>query len=450
MELPYNLEAEKQVLANMLFSHTVLVDTLARLDENDFYLKEHQIIFTALKDIFESGIAKIEPIALIDKLSNDGNLAKVGDASYIMELVDSYIDISNAKYYINTVEERSILRKIINHANKVCEKWQQESAGDITSYINKVERELTDITKKRRVEDFVSISSAFEQYKNHVKSLKSGQGMAEGLLTGYNHFDNLLLGFKPGEIYILSARPSVGKSALALNFLYKVALKTKKPCVFFSLEMSIDSVTNRILSAKSGVPIRKIQTATFDREEESALNKAMRDLSETNLYIDDTAAIKASEMRSKLNKLQSRHGEIGLIVVDYIGLMSPDIKGKRQDNRSLEIGEMSAALKAISRDYKAPILVLAQLNRNVDGRKDQKPQLSDLRESGSLEQDADVVMFIHRPDYGKSEDTNTDPTAESDSPVSLNIEKNRNGRTASINFMFQKHIGRFVEIDEER
>ena len=454
MELPYNADAEKQVLANMIFSPDILVETFSRLSEEDFYLPEHRIIYKTLKDIFDENKAKVEPYVLIDKLSIDGNLDKVGDASYVLELLNSYIDITNAKYYINSVEEKAILRKLILCASNVVNKWSVESSGDITSYINKIERDITDITKKRRVEDFVSITEAFGRYKELLSSIKAGQGNSGGLLTGFSTFDKLMLGFKPGEINILAARPSVGKSALALNFLFRTAMKTSKPCVFFSLEMGVESVTTRILAAKSGVPIRKIQTASFDAQEERNLNKAMRDISNSNLFIDETPAIKVVDIRAKLNKLYSRYGEMGLVVVDYIGLITPDVKSKKDASRSLEIGEISAALKAVARDFKCPVLVLSQLNRSVEGRADKIPQLSDLRESGSIEQDADVVMFIHRPDYGKmqeaanSEGGSDDPSATSDSPVSVIIAKNRNGRLATIDFMFQKHIGRFVEMDQ--
>ena len=286
MELPHNAEAEKQVLANIIFSSDMLVETFSRLSEEDFYLKQHQIIYKTLKSVFDTNKAKVEPYALIDKLSIDGNLDKVGDASYILELMNSYIDIANATYYINSVEEKAILRKLINTCSNVVNKWPNESSGDITNYINKIERDITDITKKRRVEDFVSISEAFSKYKERISYIKSGQGNSTGLLTGFSTFDKLMLGFKPGEVSILAARPSVGKSALALNFLFRTAAKTTKPCVFFSLEMGVDSVTNRILSAKSGVPIRKIQTAAFDKQEEENINKAMRDISNSNLFID--------------------------------------------------------------------------------------------------------------------------------------------------------------------
>ena len=321
MELPYNVEAEKQVLANMIFSSDMLVETFSRLVEEDFYTPEHRIIFSTLKAIYDNNNAKIEPYALIDKLSIDGNLDKVGDAAYILELVSSYIDLANAKYYINSVEEKAILRKLILTAGNIVNKWSVESSGDISNYINKIEKDITDITKKRRVEDFVSIAEAFDKYKQKVSLLKSGQGNIDGLATGYETFDKIMLGFKPGEINILAARPSVGKTALALNFLFRTAMKTSKPCVFFSLEMGVDSVTNRILSAKSGVPIRKIQTANFDKQEEDNLNKAMRDVSSCNLFIDETPAIKVVDIRAKLNKLQSRFGDMGLVVVDYIGLI---------------------------------------------------------------------------------------------------------------------------------
>ena len=453
MDLPFNAEAEKQVLANMIFSSDMLVETFSRLQEDDFYVGAHKIIYKTLKNIYDANKAKIEPYVLIDRLSVEGNLDKVGDAAYILELVSSYIDIANATYYISSVEEKAVLRKLILCADKIVNKWSVESAGDITNYINKIEKDITSITKKRRVEDFVSINEAFSKYIERIALIKNGDGNLGGLSTGYSTFDKIMLGFKPGEINILAARPSVGKSALALNFLYRTAMKTRKPCVFFSLEMGVDSVTNRILSAKSGVPIRKIQTAAFDKQEEENLNKAMRDISDCNLFIDETPAIKVVDIRAKLNKLQSRFGEIGLVVVDYIGLITPDVKSKKEANRSLELGEISAALKAIARDFKCPLLVLSQLNRGVEDRKDKIPQMSDLREAGSIEHDADVVMFIHRPDYGKMQEAangdqgTSDPNATSDSPVSLIIAKNRNGRLATIDFMFQKHIGRFVEMD---
>ena len=189
MELPYNAEAEKQVLANMIFSSDMLVETFSRLSADDFYLKEHQIIFKTLKTIFDNNKAKVEPYALIDKLSIDGNLDKVGDASYILELMSSYIDIANATYYINSVEEKAILRKLINTCSNVVNKWPSESSGDITNYINKIERDITDITKKRRVEDFISISEAFSKYIENVSYIKSGKGNSTGLLTGFSTFD---------------------------------------------------------------------------------------------------------------------------------------------------------------------------------------------------------------------------------------------------------------------
>ncbi len=449
MDLPFNAEAEKQVLANMIFSQDILIDTLSRLTVDDFYVTEHKIIFTTLKNIFESNKAKVEPYALIDKLSIDGNLEKVGDASYILELVDSYHDIANATYYINSVSEKAILRNIIVFSNNVVNKWPQESSGDIPSYINKVEKEITDITKKRRVEDFVPITEAFDRYKTRVAYIKQNGANVDGLTTGYSIFDSITFGFKPSEMTILAARPSVGKSALALNFLYRVALRTKKPCVFFSLEMGLDSLTDRILASKSGVANRKIQTANFNKEEERRLHNAMRDISNSNLFIDETPAIKVVEIRAKVNKLYSRFGEMGLIVIDYIGLITPDVKNKKDVPRSLEIGEISASLKALARDFKCPILVLAQLNRNVDDRKDKTPIFSDLKESGSLEQDADVVLFIDRPDYGKNEknDQEANDDKASDSMVKVIVAKNRNGSTATIDFMFQKHISRFVEMD---
>jgi replicative DNA helicase len=226
-------------------------------------------------------------------------------------------------------------------------------------------------------------------------------------------------------------------------------MKTEKPCVFFSLEMGVDSVTNRILSAKSGVPIRKIQTADFDKQEEENLNKAMRDISRCNLFIDETPAIKVVDIRAKLNKLQSRFGAIGLVVVDYIGLITPDVRSKKDGNRSLELGEISAALKAIARDFKCPLLVLSQLNRGIEARADKTPQMSDLRESGSIEQDADVIMFIHRPDYGKAQDAANGENYEWTDMYKKFAEEAKEEGFDELAYLFEE-VGKIEKEHEER
>ena len=305
MDLPNNIEAEKQVIANMLFSTDALVETFSRLSANDFYDKNNRTIFQAIQAIYDENNAKVEPYALIDRLSIEGKLEEVGDAPYILDLASSYIDITNAKYYISSVEEKATLRKLILVANDITKKWQSESSGDISSYINKIEKDITDITKNRRVEDFISIGEALKRFRSNIAEIRSGQNRTQGLATGYSTFDKYMMGFKPGEVSILAARPSVGKSALALNFLYRTAMRTQRPCVFFSLEMGIESITNRLLSMASAVHIKKIQTGTFNKEEEESLNKAMRDISNANLFIDETPAIKVSQIRAKLNKLKS-------------------------------------------------------------------------------------------------------------------------------------------------
>lgn len=449
MELPNNLDAEKQVLANMIFSKDALIEAGTRLKPEDFYFEKNQIIFATLMKIFNENKAKIEPSVLIDRLSMDNQLEKVGDAAYIIELCDSFIDISNSRYYINTVEERSILRKLILLSNSIITNWKKEVDGNIADYINQIEKETLSITKQRRVENFVKMDTALQQYKLRTQELISGTNANEGTKTGIPTLDRITLGFHPGDLIILAARPSVGKSALALNFLVNAAKSSDKATVMFSLEMGVDQLTNRILASTSGISIRKIQTAKFNKEEELRVSKAIRDLQEMKIFIDETPAIKVIEMRAKLQKLQAAYGDIGLIVVDYIGLITPDFRSKK-DNRSLELGEISAALKALARDFKTPILVLSQLNRGVDARKDKIPMLSDLRESGAIEQDADIVLFIHRNDYGESTDgEKVSPEAESISETKLIIAKHRNGALGTIDMLFYKHISKFFELDNQ-
>lgn len=450
MELPNSLDAEKQVLANMIFSKDALIETATRLKPEDFYYEKNQIIFATLMKIFNENKAKIEPSVLIDRLAVDNNLEKIGDAAYIIELCESFIDISNSKYYINTVEERSILRKLILLSNDVVTNWKTEVDGNISDYVNKIERLTLDITKTRRVENFVKMDAALNQYKLRTQNILSGNVGMEGTKTGIPTLDRLTLGFHPGDLVILAARPSVGKSALALNLLVNGTRTSNKVGVMFSLEMGVDQLINRMLAATSNVNVRKIQTAAFSKEEELRVSKAIRDLQEMKIFIDETPAIKVIEMRAKLQKLQASYGDIGLIVVDYIGLISPDFRSKK-DNRSLELAEISAALKAMARDFKTPILVLSQLNRGVDARKDKVPLLSDLRESGAIEQDADIVLFIHRDDYGKqNEGEKPSAEAESISETQLIVAKHRNGALATIDLLFYKHIGKFFEVDKEK
>ena len=463
MDLPYNLDTEKQVLANMLTNSTSLTEALSRLSPDDFYDNKNKLIFTAILDLVNDKTSKsVDAVSVIDKLSSNGQLEVAGDAVYISEIVSSYRDILNSTFYINAVEERSALRQLILYSDNVCKNWQKNSEGDYSNYISKIEQDITKITKKRRIEDFISVDSAFDQYKKRITSLREGKGQNEAITTGYIGLDSVLLGFKPGEVTILAARPSVGKSALALNILTRAAERSKKACVFFSLEMGIDSIVNRLLSCKSGIDQKKIMTGKFNKAEEIELNKAMIDLGRYQIFIDETSAIKVSQMRAKLTKLQQTY-DLGLVVVDYIGLISPDVRSKKNDNRALELGEISAALRSLAKDFKVPVLALSQLSRGIEQRADAEPKLSDLRESGNIEQDADVVMFIHRPDYGKvkkddnGEDKDKNKEAEQEnkpksfnSAVKLMIKKNRNGELANIDFMFQMNIGRFVEIDKNR
>lgn len=449
MDLPNSLDSEKQVLANMIFSKDALIETGTRLKPEDFYYEKNKIIFSTLMKIFNENKAKIEPSVLIDRLSLDNNLEKVGDAEYIIELCDSFIDLSNRNYYINSVEEKAILRKLILLSNDVVTNWKSEIDGDITDYINRIEKQTLNITQKRRVENFVKMDEALNQYKLRTQDIISGKSNLEGTKTGLPTLDKITLGFKPGEVIILAARPSVGKSALALNFLVEGTKRSNKLGVMFSLEMPIEQLTNRMLSAASGINIRKIQTADFKKEEELRVSKAIKDLQDMKIFIDETPAIKVIEMRSKLQKLQASYGDIGLIVVDYIGLITPDYRSKK-DNRSLELGEISAALKALARDFRTPIVVLSQLNRGVEQRKGSKPMLSDLRESGAIEQDADIVLFIHRDDYGESEEKDKASNGKEDSisETQLIIAKHRNGALATLDLLFYKHIGKFFEVDK--
>ncbi len=486
MDLPNNLDVEKQVLANMIFSKDVLIETMTRLNSEDFYYEPHQIIFQTLINIFKQENVKIEPSVLIDRLSIENNLEKIGDANYIIELCDSFIDISNAQYYINAVQERSILRNLIILCNKVVTNWKTELSDlDVADYINKIEKETLEVTKKRKIENFVKMDQALKQYALRTQDILSGKDNFEGILcSSIPTLNKMTLGFHPGELIILAARPGEGKSALALNLLVEGIERSKKVGVMFSLEMPVLQLTQRMLASKSGVDLRKIQTASFNREEEARVSSAIRKLQDLRIFIDETPRAKVIDMRAKLQKLQSAEGDIGFIVVDYLGLIAPDFPTRGISNRVLELGEITANLRAIAKDFNAPILVLAQLNRNAEqDSKNSEPKLSNLRESGAIEQDADVVLFIQKLELKDKPSTSTNPnentknqqqnnsestnaSSQKDSnatantnkdakeknvitAVNLIIAKQRNGSTGKIPVRFVKNLGRFIEYDKD-
>lgn len=492
MDLPYNLDAEKQILANMIISKNALTETITSLTSDDFYHEPHRIIYDTLLEIFkDSADVKLEPSILIDRLSIENNLEKIGGAGYIVEICESYIDVTNYKHYINTVKERAVLRKLIEQCNDVVKDWKNElSSLSVSDYINKINKSIENITKERKIADFETAESAIQKYTERIQEISSGKHNYEGVMcSSIPTLNRITLGFHPGELIILAARPGEGKSALALNLLVEgiARLNNKKAGVLFSLEMPILQLTERMLALKSGIDIRKIQTANFTKDEETVLSRTIRELQELNLWIDETPRLRVMDMRAKLQNLQAAHGDIGFIVVDYLGLIAPDFQPRGATNRVLELGEITANLRAIAKDFNAPILVLAQLNREAE-RDGKEPQLSNLRESGNIEQDADIVLFLHRLDIrdkkANSQEENKDnnnknekdkkleeinkqtekPNANNKQDgrkseivedgkvvagVNLIIAKHRAGSKGKIPLRFIKNTGRFIENEED-
>ncbi|MEG0469353.1 replicative DNA helicase [Amedibacillus sp. YH-ame10] len=439
-ELPHSNEAEQSILgAMMIYPNVASIVYDQGLGAKDFYLDIHQRIFSAMMDIGESG-KPVDVTTLVSRLQDTEQLNLVGGADYIIKLSDTAISSANSTYYIEIIKSRAHLRHLIETAELIAEDGF-DTASDLDEVMDKAEREILKVTRSRRATDFKSSRDVLSTVMQELIKLRSSDNHVTGIKTGYNDLDRITNGFQRGDLIILAARPAMGKTAFALNLALNASFYNPGAIAIFSLEMPAEALMKRILSAKSSVQSNKLRSGNIDDNEFNKLNESANELMATKLFVDDSSNIKISEVFSKCRKLRSEHG-LDLVVIDYLQLISGSGKGGG-DNRQQEISEISRSLKGLAREMECPVIALSQLSRSVESRPDKHPMLSDLRESGAIEQDADIVMFLYRDEYYNKEET---PEENATDKTDVDIAKHRNGATGRIELAFQKSISAFFNI----
>lgn len=431
-ESPQVIEMEKFVLGAMMLKEGEIIPTIISiLKAEDFYRPENRTIFAAILKLYTK---KVIPnvLSLVEELRNSGELKQIG-LEYILGIVEIAHTTAYAETYANVVKEKSILRNLIRAGEEIIQE-AEEAQNPLDAILDNAERKIFSVTSQNETSEFEPITPILQRSFDRIRrALDDPQGLT-GVPTKFSDFDKLTSGLQKSDLVLLAARPSMGKTALALNMAMNAALEDNIVAIF-SLEMSKEQLGHRLLSSYSGINSQKLSTGSLDSGEFSELVEALNYLTDAQLFIDDTAGITVLELRSKARKIKNEHG-LDLIVIDYLQLMQGTPRKGSDYNRQQEISEISRSLKALARELKVPILALSQLSRSVELRADKRPMLSDLRESGSLEQDADIVMFLYREEYYDKETSNVNM-------AELVIAKNRNGPTTSINLQFDKNCMRF-------
>ncbi len=439
-EIPNNIDAEQSVLGAMMLSKYALGKAIESLTENSFYLEKHKKIFKALKSLSSKDIA-IDITILTNELKDMNALDEIGGIDYLTEILELTPTAANVEYYIDIVEQKSILRNLIDVSTDIAT-LGYSSEYSINEVLDKAESKMVSLMKNRKSSEFKEIPEVLKKYKLELEKLSKSKGKISGLPTGFYDFDNLTDGFHPNELIILAARPGMGKTAFALNIATNVALKTKKTVLIFNLEMRAEQLVSRMIASVGQLDGRKLQNGSLETSDWQRVNEAMSTLSDTNIYIDDTAGITIGEIKSKCRRIASTDENLGLIVIDYLTLISS--AQSFGGNRQQQVSEISRALKTLALELEVPILTLAQLSRTPELRENKRPILSDLRESGSIEQDADVVTFIYSDDYY------ADPNARNDViETEIIVRKNRSGKVGTSKLLFKKNNQSFMNFSNK-
>src|SRR5580698_9946399 len=433
--LPHNIEAERSILGAILLDNFVLNAAIEKIRSEDFFLPQHRHIFERMVQLGEKQQA-IDPITLMEDLTRRGELEAAGGVAYISQLADGLPRVTNVEHYARIVKEKAVLRGLIHSAAAIQE--QALAAGeDADVILDRAESVILGLAEDRIKAGLIGVKERVRDNFERLNKILTDGRRVTGLSTGYANLDNETSGLQASEMIILAARPSMGKTALAINIANNVAVRHREPVAIFSLEMSKESLLVRMLASEARIDAHKFRTGHMGKDDWNKIVHTLNGLSEAPLWVDDTASITVMEMGAKARRLKRDRG-LSLIIVDYLQLVVPTNMG-RQSNRQEEVSGMSRALKALAKELKVPVVVLSQLTRAPE-REERKPQLSDLRESGAIEQDADMVMFINRPNFYK-----TDMPEEDRNKAELIIAKQRNGPTGTLNFVFLSRHTRFEE-----
>ena len=438
---PQDVVAEKSLLGALMISNEVLPDVLTVLRPRDFYEQRHQTIFQAIVDLYDQH-KPVDLLTLTSDLKSKKKLKEIGGAPYLTELSNFVPAASHAKAYADIIEKASVRRRLIKAGTEIANRaYEDDAVAD--SLIGDAERALFEVSDKIIKSDYVPMEELLADAFDRIEELHKNKGALRGLKTGFRDLDKKTAGFQKGDLVIIGARPAMGKTTFAQNLAYNIASINKKGVLFFSMEMAANEIIDRMISDVSGVDNWKMRTGNLSDEEFQRIGDALGEMDEIPIYIDDTSSMTIVELRNKARRAMHDH-DIGIVIVDYLQLIQGSDRYK--GNRVQEVTEISRGLKILARELEIPVIALAQLSRNVTGRDDPRPVLSDLRESGSIEQDADLVMFLHRPDYYKQNDDNYEETHITE----LLVAKHRHGAVGKIELYFHPELLRFMSLDKTR
>lgn len=438
--LPNNIDAEKALIGSMFWSKASLQKGCEEVETDFFYLDSNAKIFEVIRELYNRH-DPVDANTVTTELVAKNILNQVGGVEYLSEVINSVATGANIEYYINSVSEKYTLRRLIEAATKI-EKHANENEPDVSSLVELAEKEILNIGKTRRTSEFRKIQDVLAKTQEDIEMLVKNKGKITGLTYGLKDLDNITEGLHPSQLIIIAARPAVGKTAFALNIATSAAKSTKKNVAIFSLEMPAEQLVLRMISSLGQVDNKKLQTGRLESEDYRRINEAMSQLADTNIYFHDGTATTASEIQAKCRRLSTQGEGLGLVVIDYLQLI--DSSGKYQGARQQEISEISRKLKTMALDLNVPVIALSQLSRSVEKREDKKPVLSDLRESGAIEQDADIVAALHAPETDVPQTDDSIP-----SPIQLILLKHRNGPTATIDMLFKKKTSTFLSLKRD-
>ena len=437
--LPSNIEAEKSLLGSVFWSYAALQKACEELDKEVFYLDSNGRIFEVIKELYN----KKQPVdinTLTSELVTKKILDQVGGVEYLNEIIESVATGANVEYYINSILEKYTLRKMIEVATDIV-KNANDPTVDVSNAVESAEKNILNVAKTRKTTEFRKVQDVLTKVQQDLQKLVENHGKVTGLTTGLVDLDRLTEGLHPTQLIILAARPAVGKSAFALNVATNAARSTKKNIAFFSLEMPAEQLIQRMISSVGQINNSKLQTGRMENEDWRRFDEAISQLGNTNIFFHDAGGITASEIKAKCRRLATQGEGLGLVIIDYLQLI--DSSNKYSGNRQQEISEISRNLKMLALELEVPVIALSQLSRSVEKREDKKPVLSDLRESGAIEQDADIVAALHAPDIEPL------PNDEVPTPIQLLILKHRNGSTGTIDLLFKKKTSTFLSIKKD-
>jgi replicative DNA helicase len=432
---PQNIEAEQAVIGAIFLEPTALTLASEILIPEDFYRAAHQKIFNAMLKLNDTGKA-VDLITVTEELAATKVLEDIGGVSYLSEVAGSVPTAANIEYYANIVGEKALLRKLIRTATGIAQDGYTRE-DEVESLLSEAEKSIMEVAQRRNAGAFHNIKDVLVRTYDNIETLHQRTGDVTGIPTGFAELDRMTAGFQRNDLIIVGARPSVGKTAFALNIAQNVAVKSGENVAIFSLEMGAEQLVMRMLCAEGNIDAQRLRTGSLTDEDWGKLTMAMGSLSNAGIFIDDTPGVRISDLQAKCRRLKQEHG-LGMILIDYLQLILGS--GRGGENRQQEVSEISRSLKQLARELQVPVIALSQLSRGVEQRQDKRPMMSDIRESGSIEQDADIVAFLYRDDY-------YDKESENKNIIEIIIAKQRNGPTGTVSLAFVKEYNKFVNLE---